>query len=72
VEEPEIAVVVELRLGRAGVLAAEDPKLTAALTRDDSLEKKTTIKKYFWEKNLFNCFKSFDASFTNIVTYFLT
>jgi hypothetical protein len=45
VEEPEVAVVVELRLGRAGVLAAEDPKLTTALTRDDSLKKKNDFCK---------------------------
>jgi len=63
VEEPEISVVVELRLGRAGVLAAEDPKLTAALTRDDSLK-----KKMIFVRNLINCF---NARYITIAIYFL-
>jgi hypothetical protein len=63
VEEPEISIVVELRLGRAGVLAAEDPKLTAALTRDDSLK-----KKMIFVRNLINCF---NARYITIAIYFL-
>ncbi len=62
-EEPEISIVVELRLGRAGVLAAEDPKLTAALTRDDSLK-----KKMIFVRNLINCF---NARYITIAIYFL-
>lgn len=37
VETPQISVVVELRLGRTGELAAENPHLTTALRDDDGL-----------------------------------
>ena len=42
-EEPKVSVVVELRLGRTGVLAAEYPELTAALRRNDRLKTNQTF-----------------------------